>query len=404
MHKYFNYYKNYGYNLISAVLNVLSQIAILVYINHIYGLELSGLFSISIAITGPIFMFFNMQLKWLIATENSYYRFEEFLLVRILTSTIAVFLGVVFFIFSSDIKLFYFFIFVSSFKFFESISEIPYGFFQKQENFKLISLFSIFKATGIFLILLADFYFKLSFNIIFYISILYASSLFFEFFVINRKNKIVLNNIKIKLILNKIEKYWKYGIVSFFFSLKTNIPRYFLGAIGLEKLAIFSTLNYLNYGSNLLFSSLGEVSNVKLSKSNKSPFNTIGNFVFISFLYSLIFFMLFFIFENEIIFLLFGKSFSISLIFSISIFLSGFTSISVLIIQNYFMVYRFSKDLLIFNLVEILVLLIFFLINHLYFNLGIDYILFIPILISCFFAITSFKSLKNNYKNRLNEY
>jgi O-antigen/teichoic acid export membrane protein len=383
---------------------VLSQIAILVYINHLYGLELSGLFSISIAITGPIFMFFNMQLKWLIATENNYYRFEEFLLVRILTSTIAVILGIVFFIFSSDIKFFYFFICVSSFKFFESISEIPYGFFQKKENFKLISLFSIFKASGIFFILLADFYFKLSFNIIFYITILYASSLFFEFFVINRKNKIVLNNIKNKLILNKIEKSWKYGIVSFLISLKTNIPRYFLSAIGLEKLAIFSTLNYLNYGSNFLFSSLGEVSNVKLSKSNKTPFNTIGSFVFMSFLYSLIFFMLFIIFENEIIFLLFGKRFSISLIFSISIFLSGFTSISVIIIQNYFMVYRFSKDLLIFNLVEILVLLIFFLINHFYFNLGMDNILFIPILISCFIAIASFKSLKNNYKNHLNEY
>ena len=383
---------------------MLSQIAILVYINHIYGLELSGLFSISIAITGPIFMFFNMQLKWLIATENNSYRFEEFLLVRIFSSSIAVFLGIVFFIFLSDIKLLYFFICVSSFKFLESISEIPYGVFKKQQNFKLIFLFSIFKAIGIFLILLVDYYFKLSFNIIFYISILYASSLFFEFFVINRNIKIVLNNIETKLILNKIEKSWKFGIVSFLISLKTNIPRYFLSAIGLEKLAIFSTLNYLNYGSNFLFSSLGEVSNVKLSKSNKPPFNTINNFVFMSFLYSLFFFILFKFFENEIMFLLFGKIISIPLIFSISLFLSGFTSISVLIVQNYFMVYRFSKDLLIFNLIEILVLLIFFLINHFYFSLGMDNILFIPILISCIFAVISFKSLNYNYKTHLNEY
>jgi O-antigen/teichoic acid export membrane protein len=381
---------------------MLSQIAILVYINHIYGLELSGLFSISIAITGPLFMFFNMQLKWLIATENNNYSFHEFLLVRISTSTIAVILGVIFFIFSADVNFFYFFICVSLYKFFESISEIPYGVFQKQENFKLIFLFSIFKATGIFLVLLVDFYFKLSFNIIFYISILYASSFFLEFFVINKRNKVVLKNIKIKLILDKIEKSWKYGIVSFLISLKTNIPRYFLSAIGLEKLAIFSTLNYLNYGSNFLFSSLGEVSNVKLSKSNNSPFKTIYNFVFMSFFYSLFFFIFFKLFENEIIILLFGKNLSITLSFSTSIFLSGFTSITVVIIQNYFMLYRFSKDLLIYNLIEILVLLIFFSLNHFYLNLRFDDILFIPILNSCLFAIISLKSLKHNYKNHVN--
>ncbi len=349
-------------------------------------------------------MFFNMQLKWLIATENSNYCFEEFLSVRISTSTIAVFLGIIFFIFSSNINLIYFFISISSFKFLESISEIPYGFFQKQENFKLIFLFSIFKAAGIFLVLSIDFLFKLSFNIIFYISVLYASSLVFEIFVINRSSKILLKNLNTKLILNKIKKSWKYGIVSFLISLKTNIPRYFLSAIGLEKLAIFSSLNYLNYGSNFLFSSLGEVSNVNLSKTNNSPFKTIYNFIFLSFLYSLIFFLIFILFEKKIIFLLFGRNLSISLIFSTSIFLSGFSSITVLIIQNYFMVYRFSNDLLIYNFLEIFALIIFFSLNHFFFNLGIDSILFIPILISCIFALLSFNSLKKNYKNYANEH
>jgi len=339
-----------------------------------------------------------MQLKWLIATENSNYCFEEFLSVRISTSTIAVLVSIIFFIFSSNINLNYFFICVSSFKFLESISEIPYGFFQKQENFKLICLFSIFKGAGIFLILSIDFIFKLPFNIIFYISVLYASSLVLEIFAINRSSRVVLKNLNTKFILNKIKNSWKYGIVSFLISLKTNIPRYFLSAIGLEKLAIFSSLNYLNYGSNFLFSSLGEVSNVNLSKNNNSPFKTIYKFIFLSFLYSLIFFVIFILFEKKIIFLMFGKYLPISLIFSTSIFLSGFTSITVLIIQNYFMVYRFSNDLLMYNFFEIFALTIFFSLNHLFFNFGIDSILFIPILISSLFALFSFKTLKNNYK------
>ena len=343
-------------------------------------------------------MFFNMQLKWLIATENSNYCIEEFLSVRILTSTIALLLGIIFFIFSSNLNFIYFFICISTFKFLESISEIPYGFFQKQENFKLIFLFSIFKAAGIFLILFIDYLFKLSFNIIFYISVIYASSLVLEIFIINRSSKIILKNLNVKLILNKIKTSWKYGIVSFLISLKTNIPRYFLSAIGLEKLAIFSSLNYLNYGSNFLFSSLGEVSNINLSKTNNSPFKTIYNFIFLSFLYSLFFFIVFVLFEKKIIFLLFGKNLPISLIFSTSIFLSGFTSITVLIIQNYFMVYRFSNDLLIYNIFEIFALIIFFSLNHFFFNSGIDSILFIPILISSLIAFLSFKSLKNNYK------
>lgn len=399
MYKYFEYYKNYSYNLISAVLNVLSQISILAYINHIYGLELSGFFTISIAITGPLFMFFNMQLKWLISTEKTNYSFEEFLSVRILTSTIAVLLGMFFFYITLNINLIYFFICIIIFKFLESISEIPYGFLQKQENFKLIFLFSIFKASGIFLILSIDFLFNLPFNIIFYISVLYALSLFFELFLVNRRSKVVLKNINTKFILNKIMMSWKYGIVSFLISLKTNIPRYFLSAIGLEKLAIFSSLNYLNYGSNFLFSSLGEVSNVRLSKTNNSPFKTIFNFIFLSFLYSLIFFLFFLLFEKKIIFLMFGKNLHISLIFSTSIFLSGFTTITVLIIQNYFMVYRFSNDLLIYNFFEILALLIFFSLNHLFFNLGFDFILFIPILISTFVAFFSYKTLNKNYTN-----
>ena len=369
-----------------------------------YGLELSGLFSISIAITGPLFMFFNMQLKWLIATENTHYSFEEFLSVRISTSIIAVLLGIFIFIISSNTNLVYFFICISTFKFFESISEIPYGFFQRQEYFKLIFLFSIFKAVGIFLILSIDFLFKLSSNIIFYISILYASSLFIEIYIVNRRSKIVLKNISTELILNKIKKSWKYGIVSFLISLKTNIPRYFLSVIGLEKLAIFSSLNYLNYGSNFLFSSLGEVSNVRISKTNNSPFKTIYNFITLSFLYSLIFFLIFILFENEIMFLMFGKNLTISLIFSTSVFLSGFTSITVLIVQNYFMVYRFSNNLLMYNFLEILALLIFFSLNHLFFNLGMDVILFIPILISSIFAVLSFISLKTKYKNYVNEY
>ncbi len=345
-----------------------------------------------------------MQLKWLIATENSNYSLEEFLSVRVLTSTIALLLGIIFFIFSSNVSLILFFICISFFKFFESISEIPYGLFQKQEKFKLIFLFSLFKAVGISLILGFDFLFKLPINIIFYISILYASSVILEIFVINRTSKLFLKGLNVRLSFNKIKQSWKFGVVSFLISLKTNIPRYFLSAIGLEKLAIFSSLNYLNYGSNFLFSSLGEVSNVKLSKNNNSPFKTIYNFIFLSLLYSLIFFTVFILFEKEIIFLLFGKDLAISLIFSTSIFLSGFTSITVLIIQNYFMVYRFSNDLLIYNFLEIITLLIFFSLNHHFFGLGIDSILFIPILISIFFALLSHSSLKNNYINYAKEY
>ena len=174
--------------------------------------------------------------------------------------------------------------------------------------------------------------------------------------------------------------------------------------MGLEKLAIFTTLNYLNYGSNFLFSSLGEVNNVKLSKNNIPPFKSIFNFILLSFLYSLFFLFFFILFKNEIIFLLFGKNYFISLVLSITIFLSGFTSLSVLIIQNYFMVYRFSNKLLFFNFLEIFLLLIFFFVNYLFLNLSIDFILFIPILISSFFALLSFKSLKKNYINYVNEY
>lgn len=357
-------YSNYFFNLNSSFFYLISQVLLLLYFNKIIGLEFSGAYTLSLSCIAPVFMFFNMQLKWLVATDiiKTFLR-TDYLYFRLFTSIVSIififFIKFIFF-YKIDNILFYG---VCLIKFLESISDIFYGFMQQEKAFSKTNKFLFLKSLFILIFIYFDYIFLHN-----YISLLFNISLIYFGFILLEMKSLKLffnfNDLNIKSIVPLIKKNWHFGLVSSINSFKVNIPRYFIQNLGLSKLAVFSTINYLNYGMNFAFASLGEVSNVEISSNSLKLKKAIYAFFSMAFIYTFFLLIIIYFFNQTIVNLLIGNNIKLEFSLFFYIMINGLIMSLVQIIQNYFMVYRYSKSLLTLNIVEIVFLLLIYLIFH----------------------------------------
>lgn len=111
-----------------------------------------GIFSLALAVTTPIFAFTNLQLASLQATDRSDSSFSGYLRCRLIASSIALaaVLALVATQFGGLTSSIIFLIGIA--KFFESLSDITYGHFQRLDDMKQVSKSLIGKATVLTLI------------------------------------------------------------------------------------------------------------------------------------------------------------------------------------------------------------------------------------------------------------
>lgn len=265
---------NFVWTLIGNIVYAGSQWLILVILAKIGSPALVGRFSLALAITAPVLMLTNLQLRAIQATDaKGEYQFGEYLGLRLLTAVLA--LGVILAVVvlgNHSREAATLILVIGLAKSFESISDVSYGLMQKHERMDWISVsmmikgpLSLVSLAGIFWMTHNLIYGALGMMLVWLgLLVVYdlrnARRLEMIQPIFNRATLLQLLTLAIPL-----------GLVMMLVSLNSNIPRYFLERLwGEAGLGYFSALAYLMLVGNTVVGALGQSATPRLAKSYAS--------------------------------------------------------------------------------------------------------------------------------------
>lgn len=262
--------KNFSWTLISNIIYAFSQWLILIVIAKIGTPEMLGEFSLGLAITAPIFLLTNLQLRAIQATDaKSLYDFEYYFTLRLISgivsmSIIFILVGLINYPLETKIVV----ILVALTKFIESVSDVTHGLMQKNERMDYISISKISKS------ILSILFFGITLMItesLIYGVIGLAFSWVLILIVIDIPQAKKFENVKISLNFKEILKIIKLalplGVAMMLISLNANIPRYALDYYnGLDILGYFTSMTYIVVSGTTIVNALGQSASPRLAK------------------------------------------------------------------------------------------------------------------------------------------
>ncbi|MEC0247484.1 oligosaccharide flippase family protein [Paenibacillus chitinolyticus] len=253
---------NFSWTFAGNLFYAICQWAMLSVMAKLGTAEMVGQFSLGLAITAPVFMFTNLQLRGILASDRKdEYTYGQYFGLRLIATLLAFLIIVgISLLGPYNWETAAVIILIGLAKSAEAMSEIAFGLMQKHERMDRISLSLI--AKGIISLLLLTILLWLTKDIILgMISFaLSAILLFFTYDLTNSRNydctKIILNPRQLrKLIKTSLPM----GIVMLLISLNTNMPRYFIEhGMGTDKLGYFSAISYMMMAGTTVVSALGQ--------------------------------------------------------------------------------------------------------------------------------------------------
>ena len=244
-----------SWSLFGNIIYALSQWAIVTIIARFGSTQDIGVYSLGLAVTAPIVLFFNFQLSTILATDSKNdFEFNQYYGSRIINSIIA-FLVIIFlsFIYSDNKEVVIIIILMGLVKYIESLSDICMGFFQKKDRIDLIGKSQLYR--GILTVIIVGLLFFIFRNIIIAVIGLLILMII-RFLIYDLKN--VKQFIHIRPVFDNtwytlLKVAFPLGIVSLINSLNTNIPRYFLEYFSdLSEVGIYSALSYILIASGMI--------------------------------------------------------------------------------------------------------------------------------------------------------
>ncbi|MBH0161727.1 oligosaccharide flippase family protein [Fictibacillus sp. 26RED30] len=263
---------NFSWTLLANIIYAASQWGIITILAKFGNVEMVGQFALGLALTAPIYLFSNMQLRTIIVTgADNDSPFEKFLQFRLFSTTLVFVFLAVFLLLNYSRNIALIIVLIALYKSFESISDILYGIFQKTEQMRKLSMSLILKGilSALFFgctfiltdsLLIALVAYTLSFLIVL---------IFYDLPKVNEIHKV--NIWKYKFTVKDIKSIMKIclplGIVMLILSLNVNIPRYFIeNLLGVKQLGYFSALAYVMVAGNTIVSALGQSASPRLAK------------------------------------------------------------------------------------------------------------------------------------------
>ncbi|HAK74626.1 MAG TPA: hypothetical protein DCP36_15700 [Sporomusaceae bacterium] len=270
------------WRLIGQIIYLACQWGMLVVLAKLGSPEMVGQYALGLAISAPVILFFNLQLRIVQSTDvrNEYIFSESFILRIVLGITAVVFIFLTAIVFEYTISTIYIVIGIALCKVIESISEIIHGYFQKYEQMKLVAYSLI--AKGVFaLAFLFSGIFITHTLIGGVIGIIcgWTITLFLDMSncvklnrnICSEKNKGVsffldpflqLTRAKTLVLLT-----FPLGLVTMLSSFISNVPRYFISYyFGERELGLFSAVSYFMMFGALISSAFGETIAPRLAK------------------------------------------------------------------------------------------------------------------------------------------
>ncbi|MDM9385236.1 oligosaccharide flippase family protein [Chlorogloeopsis sp. ULAP01] len=263
---------NFSWTFIGNTIYAACQWGMLVVMAKLGSPEIVGQFTLGLAVTAPVFMFTNLQLRSIQATDaKKQYLFSDYLELRLIgTGFGLVAITVITFLAKYPWEISLVILLVALAKAFESISDVYYGLLQQHERMDRIAISLMIKGPLSLTLLGMGVY--LSSGVVWgVVGLVFAWSV--VLFVYDIPNGV--------LILDALPKYrWHLvtlknlawlslplGLVMMLISLNTNIPRYFIEQhLGERELGIFAAIAYLMVVGSMIVNALGQSASPRLAK------------------------------------------------------------------------------------------------------------------------------------------
>ena len=261
---------NFSWTFVGNVIYAASQWGILTSLAKLGTPATVGQYALGLAITAPIFMLFNLQLRAVQATDaKDTYEFGHYFGLRLITSLIAiVFVSIILFIGHYDVQTSWIIFLIALSKGIESISDIVFGLLQKHERMDRIALSQILKGplSLVFLAIILWLTGSLISAIIGLI-VTWLCLLVLYDFTNARSFSRVIPQIDRRRLWELVKLSFPLGIVMMLVSLNPNIPRYFIeGYLGAEQLGYFAAITYIMVAGNTVVNALGQSASPRLAK------------------------------------------------------------------------------------------------------------------------------------------
>lgn len=275
-----------------------------------------GDYSLALAITAPIILFFNFDLRTLLATDSKNdYKFNEYFGSRIAHMIFAFLLLTLFiFIYTDDTTLIQISLLIGLIKFIESLSDITFGYFQKNGEINLIGKSQLYRGIYGVLVFSITYYISedLKLSVIAILLVMILRLFFYDLYNLRKKIKIkpVINITS----LNLIKLAYPLGFTALIGSLLTNLPRYFLDYYaGVVSVGVFSALYYILVASNMVMTPLSLLAGPHLANSyheNKKKFiRNVIKLIMLSIIFFLTMYIPILFFSETILGFFYGKEF-----------------------------------------------------------------------------------------------
>lgn len=229
------------------ILFAFSQWLILIMFSHFSNPIQLGYYSYALAVTAPIFMLSNLQLRPLVVADfnlDKKFSFSEYFSLRLLTIFFAIIVSL-FFIDGENSLALTILLIVVLIKASESVSDIIYAYYNASKKTKFISRSLTFKSVLVIILSFYTLYFTN--NITYSLTATLIGYLFVLIFLDVRENISSLKEINFfnKNLKKIVQSGLPLGVAVMLISLQTNIPRYFLEHYSnIELVGVYTILYY----------------------------------------------------------------------------------------------------------------------------------------------------------------
>ena len=278
---------NLSWNLVGNLIYAVCQWGMLIVLAKMTTPEMVGRFSMALAVTAPIILMSQLQLREILATDaKGEFLFEHYLSMRMVSTLIALMLILVFvlwggYTWEASVVI----LAMGLSKAVESISDIYYGLMQRNERMDLIAKSRIIKGTfslvamGAAIYVTGDVLWGVLSLAVIWASILVFYDLPSAISVLKQRDSGIRASLMPPLdsyrILKLMHLALPLGVVGGLISLKPNIPRYFIEYyLGEWHLGIYAALAYLTVVGHTFVSAVGQSVTPKLAN-----YFAAGNFV-----------------------------------------------------------------------------------------------------------------------------
>jgi len=276
--------RNFSWTFIGNLVYSGCQWGMLVVLAKLGSPEMVGQFTLGLAVTAPILMLTNLQLRDIQSTDaRNHYLFSDYLGLRLIMTGLAlpIIVGITFGTgYRGETALVI--ILIGLAKGIESISDVFYGLLQKHEQMDRMALSVIMK--GLLSLIMLSMGIYISGSVLWGVVGLVVAWIFVLFSwdipscqsLISKYTSEIPDSLKgsplrprwqLKTVKNLIWLSFPLGLVMMLISLNANIPRYFLEKyLGARELGVFAALAYLMVVGNIVVNALGSAAIPRLAK------------------------------------------------------------------------------------------------------------------------------------------